>query len=144
MMIIFGWWYIQAFSMAPSQLPDTNAFVGLFMRFSFSFVRQIGVEICFLYERLWYKCLFLSSERPLVDARKLRSLCWYPIGGHFSFIRPISFLGSLAEIKINLVLQLVKDYDYVIVRILQILVPYHTWIARLRKCFWNYECFIKI
>ena len=95
--------------MAPSQLPDTNAFVGLFMRFSFSYVRQIGVEICFLYECLWYKCLFLSSERPLVDARKVRSLFLYPIGGHFSFIRPISFLGSLAEIKINLVLQLVKD-----------------------------------
>ena len=100
--------------MALSQLPDTNAFVGLFMRFSFSYVRQIGVEICFLYERLWYKCLFLSSERPLVVARKLRSLFWYPSGGHFSFNRPISFLGSLAEIKINLVLQLVKDYDYIV------------------------------
>ena len=95
--------------MALSQLPDTNAFVGLFMRFSFSYVRQIGVEICFLYERLWYKCRFLSSERPLVAARKVRSLSLYPIGGHFSFIRPISFLGSLAGIKINLVLQLVKD-----------------------------------
>ena len=95
--------------MTLSQLPDTNAFVGLFMRFSFSYVRQIGVEICFLYERLWYKCLFLSLERPLVVARNVRSLLWYPIGGHFSFIKPISFLGSLAEIKINLVLQLVKD-----------------------------------
>ena len=103
---------IQTFNMALSQLPDTNAFVGLFMRFSFSYVRQIGVEICFLYERLWYKCLFVSSERPLVVARKVRSLFWYPIGGHFSFNRPISFLGSLPEIKINLVLQLVKDYDY--------------------------------
>ena len=114
--------------MAVLQLPDTNAFVGLFMRFSFSYVRQIGVEICFLYERLWYNCLFLSSERPLVVAGEMRSLFWYPIGGHFSFIKPTSFLGSLAKIKINLVLQTVKDLRlvHVIVRILQILVPYHT------------------
>ena len=89
---------------AISQLPDTNAFVGLFMRSSFSYVRQIGVEICFLYDCLWYNCIFLSSERPLVVVEKVRSLFWYPIGGHFSFTRPISFLGSLAEIKINLLL----------------------------------------
>ena len=105
--------------MAVSQLPDTNAFVGIFMRFSFSYVRQIGVEIFFLYERLWYNCLFLSSERPLVVAGEMRSLFWYPIGGHFSFIKPTSFLGSLAKIKINLVLQTVKDLRLVIMSLLE-------------------------